>query len=440
MDLTKRVLKIKKQNTKTCTYTLSQVDVAELKKPFSEADGRNSILDNAAITGLEVAITNKVSFSAQTESYAVFGSAVNRCHAWLTGCPCHDHIWMSGLSEAKQKELFWSECKCDECWRRGRRLSELARGYVSTWALDVNQCNSAHLQRKLSCVADGKREQLIHMNEKLKTTWVEEITDKMKPAQQFPMVVAGLWPMDDGARTVAQRCVQLWKEIITHGTVSQQSRVTRRFMEEGVCGALAKQVQVLASTGQHFAELGLEAKCYNMTPSHAQRVEELHAKLFKLDQRPGRHFGPATLAARVMYAENLKLLQDDCFWAFCVTYWNSHLASRLLKFTDLSTEFVKHASQPDKLLAVYHAHSRQLFQNLQDSHQLLARWKAATLEPTLSLGTEEKMLVDSLKGRLSGAVFCVPTHLCIEGGGDAQIVNYSPQGLVLAAVDHARGS
>ena len=55
-------------------------------------------------------------FAAYTEGYSVFSTAVGKASRWFKGCPCHK----------------WGDPDGDDCWRKGRRASDLARGAAST--------------------------------------------------------------------------------------------------------------------------------------------------------------------------------------------------------------------------------------------------------------------------------------------------------------------
>ena len=185
--------------------------------------------------------------------------------------------------------MLEADIGCSTCWRRGRRASELARGHGDRMLADVRGADSVELQQqRISDVRCAeKRERIIHCLSGMKRGWTEEIREELKCCQLFPLIIAGLYPADEGAQAVAMKMVSMWKVIEEKDEDLRQNRVTLDFMVPERRESLANHVVVLATTGRHNDELALAAKEYNMLPSHAQRVEELHAKLLKLEQRPG---------------------------------------------------------------------------------------------------------------------------------------------------------
>ena len=266
---------------------LERLSIEEIKKPVSEGDGRVTALDPSALKGIADAMSNKPWFLACTEMYNVFSSAVNRQHEWLTGCDCHDYIWSSGCSDAQKLEMLIADIGVPVCWRRGRRASSLARGHLTRMMADVRQADSIELQRRISALRGEQRERIIHATANKKRMWNEEIGEKLKLCELFPFICTGLWPPDAGAQAVAVRMVEMWKTIVQDGKVAEQNRITLDFMVAGRHGDLGGLVQLAAATGAIEPDLALAAKEYNMLPTHAQRVEELHAKLMKMETRPG---------------------------------------------------------------------------------------------------------------------------------------------------------
>ena len=112
-----------------CMFFLDTLDVAQLKRPVDTSDDREVALDNKALDAIAEAVGDRDFFACETEAFKIFSSAMSDCHRWLTGCPCHDHIWSrEDWSAGRQQQEFEKETGCKRCWRRGRRGSELARG------------------------------------------------------------------------------------------------------------------------------------------------------------------------------------------------------------------------------------------------------------------------------------------------------------------------
>ena len=268
---------------------LQRLSVEQIRKPVSEGDGRVSALDPGALQAIESALGDQPTFLALTECFNIFAQAVNRQHLWLTGCGCHDYFWTSKCSDAAKARILKPDLGCETCWRNGRRSSELARGHVHRLLADVRQADSAELQRRISKCPPEKRELVIHGLSQMKRSWTEEFGEKLKCVEELPLVLAGLWPQDAGAQPVAKRIVQAWQGVQERGEVQRQHRVTLDFLVPDCMGVLAHHTQLLPLTGDHTDEVALAAKELNFLPSHAQRVEEIHAKLLKFESHPGPH-------------------------------------------------------------------------------------------------------------------------------------------------------
>ena len=338
---------------------LGNVDIEELKKPIDSNDDREEALDNASMNAIAVAAEDKDYYMTLTEAYFVFSQSVNRAHAWFTGCPCHDHIWMSDQSPEAKQAQFEAETGCKGCWRRGRRGSELARGYARKICQDVMGANSNRLQRRLRVLDPDRRIGLFHSLERMKRSWTEEIAAKLLYWERLPTLVLGVWPHDDQSQVIASRCVSEWNSLVDNGTSGRCNGITRHF----VCNAdsenvLAKQMRILDEKGISHDELQLACQEYNLLSTHSQRGEELHAQVKRQTLQLGRQALPSTVSAAINLPRNLELWEVRCF---VLSVWFVHLPESLLSFSKLSAAVRRHASRTRKELAVHHAQSTQLF-------------------------------------------------------------------------------
>ena len=154
---------------------LERLDIAEIRKPISERDGRVTAFDPQALAGIEAAQKDKDLFLALSEAFRCFTKAVNAFHMWLTGCACHDYIWSSNVSLQQKAQMLFDDTGCRSCWRRGRRGSELARGYIQTVIQSVRQCESQLFQFRLSVLPVEHRDKVLHVMAHMKNCWIEEI-------------------------------------------------------------------------------------------------------------------------------------------------------------------------------------------------------------------------------------------------------------------------
>ena len=109
---------------------LSRFDEQKIKKPIGHVEAADTI-DPNCLSKITKAKGDDLKVAALTESYSVFAKAVGHEARWFTGCRCHDHIWKQSVSDLAKTRLFRKEMDGDieECIWRGRRGSELARGY-----------------------------------------------------------------------------------------------------------------------------------------------------------------------------------------------------------------------------------------------------------------------------------------------------------------------
>ena len=154
-----------------------------------------------------------------------------------------------------------------------------------------------------------KRDVVVHAFATLKTGWAEEITEKLKPCQDLPLILGGLWPPDDGARVIAERVMELWGGIERQGLIERQQRVTLDFCLPGRVSTLAMQLRAFAQGGGQSVELALRAKELNITQTHSQRVEGLHAIYKQLDFQVGRPCAVPVLASKMSLPRNLQLVK-----------------------------------------------------------------------------------------------------------------------------------
>ena len=197
---------------------LNNVDIPKLKKPIDSNDDREEALGNASMPAIAAAAEDKDYFMTLTETYFVFSEGVNRAHAWFTGCPCHDYIWMSDQRAEAEQTQFEAETACTACWRLGRRGSELARGYARKLCEDVMVANSKRLQRRLRVLDSDRRIGLLHSLERMQRGWTEEIADKLLYWEHLPMLLLGVWPKDDQSQVIAGRCLSELNLSVAQGT------------------------------------------------------------------------------------------------------------------------------------------------------------------------------------------------------------------------------
>ena len=128
-------------------HVLKYLDVPKLKRPVGHAIEDPTVAINMkCIQVLEEAQKSLDVISCRCEAIAVFSHVVGSISRWFTGCRCHDYIWTQPTSDdAKQKQCV-RNTGLGKCVWRGRRASELARGY---WRQLLSRIRSLALCRRL---------------------------------------------------------------------------------------------------------------------------------------------------------------------------------------------------------------------------------------------------------------------------------------------------
>eukprot|EP00972_Heterocapsa_arctica_P024239 3574868-Heterocapsa_arctica.AAC.1 len=120
---------------------------------------------------------------ALAEAHALFSREVGKFARWFGGCPCHDWIWCQDINDVAKNKLFITEVGVasgvKECWMRGRRGSELARGVWKTLLDNFRAATSTTLQHRLVPLTTAERARVTHALETMKTTWREELSAKL---------------------------------------------------------------------------------------------------------------------------------------------------------------------------------------------------------------------------------------------------------------------
>eukprot|EP00969_Alexandrium_andersonii_P066286 2923270-Alexandrium_andersonii.AAC.1 len=94
-------------------------------------------------------------------------------------------------------------------------------------------------------------------------------------------------------------------------------------MQPGACNALAQEVRLCAQSGVCPADLLLESKELNLTPTCEQPAEGVHARVSLANLRPGRHMQPPMIVAKMNSDGNLRLFSKR--WRmqmFGASLWN----------------------------------------------------------------------------------------------------------------------
>ncbi len=217
----------------------------------------------------------------------------------------NDHIWQRrDISEVRKQALFEASVgiQCKQCWRRGRRFSELCRGAALYLSQRVRECNSSQMQDRASLLPEGLRHAVMGSFSGMVTGWCEEFEDKLKYYTQLPWLVGGLWPADADSGRIARMCVEQYKPECAH-------RVRFRFCDDAGAPFFAAMLRHCAQTGELHASLAEESKQYNLLDTNEQDTEGLHAKVHLLNMRPGRTIHPPTTSAKLRQAQHLRTLE-----------------------------------------------------------------------------------------------------------------------------------
>ena len=132
--------------------------------------------------------------------------------------------------------------------------------------------------------------------------------------------------------------------------------------------------------------------------------------------------------------------------AFALTIWKCRLATLILKHAAIPVALRQTWDGPSeywkrqaRLLAVYHAHERQLYQDISPVAVMHRRFKVATSLPQIKLGTQEKMLCDYIQERCVGRIISLSEHdegMVPDPSGAAVVPYvYDPNTLVVAALE-----
>ena len=186
---------------------------------------------------------------------------------------------------------------------------------------------------------------------------------------------------------------------------AKQHRITLDFMMPSRCGTLSQQIQILATTGHCHDALAYRSKCQNILSTHAQRVEEQHAKIHKVLLQPGQPLSTPAMAAKLSLRSNLGLIQMWQIRLFVEAIWRCKLVFRLFHFISLPSEFKRSLSKPERLSCIYHAHPQQLYDDVSSMATAHKRFQMATSLPAIKLGMQEKCCVTTWLSGCRGRSF-----------------------------------
>ena len=131
---------------------LISFNAESLRTPVGQLGGQSEGIDPKCIATIQKAVVDRKGFSALIEAFHVFARACGREAGWFTGCRCHDYIWRQRISDAAKLAQFREAAgyNAEECMWRGRRASELARGYWKMMIERVGSASSGELHARLS--------------------------------------------------------------------------------------------------------------------------------------------------------------------------------------------------------------------------------------------------------------------------------------------------
>lgn len=336
------------------------------------------------------------------ELYSCFSSSVGHCARWFTGCQCHDWLRKQRISPKRKQMLFresvnFTHC---ECWRRGRRGSELSRGAVAALLSSVRSCCSERLHRLLARLPEADRNAKLHVLSSLQESWCEEIGHKLGFWRRIPWLLLGLWPQDSETGRIASEACEQWDEVVRSGRALSAHRVSYRMLHPGAHNAMAGMIRMAARTGVAHAELLAEVKSMNFLPACEQAGEGVHAAVFMANVFHGRNKQPPAICASLALPRNMALLHQWPRMVMASAVWNKRLFRSLLSFCDVSKEFVRHAESRAITQTLYHCHPLQLYAEMHESQQTLQAWNKLSKPEMQAAHSAEKLLLEFLRNRL----------------------------------------
>ena len=213
---------------------LDRFDEHKLKIPIGAGGPEISAetIDPACLVKIKEAKQDKHKLATIVEAFHVFSRQVGRETRWFGGCCCHDHIWRKPLTDQAKLRLFQKEegSHLRECVWRGRRSSELARGYWRQQAARVRNATSAELHFRLTHLPGPERAYVVEQFEMMKTRWAEEILVKYAYWDELPHLILAMYPNDHLSQSFAVKVLAKWEAVLASGKLAECHRVTYRML------------------------------------------------------------------------------------------------------------------------------------------------------------------------------------------------------------------
>ena len=210
-------------------------DAEKLKRHPGDSDSTTEAIDPACLACVTKSRDEQLDLAALCEAYSVLADTCGEVAGWWTGCPCHDYIWTQNITPRAKILLFRAETrnKCHECWRRGRRANELARGYWRTLIRRVQDADSRLMQERLAMLSAEARATLSQTFRSMKADLCEELFAKWCYWDEFPHCTLGIWPKDSESQGFAKKCLEKWDQLCRDGVPTDIHRLTYRWMVTG---------------------------------------------------------------------------------------------------------------------------------------------------------------------------------------------------------------
>ena len=319
----------------------------------------------------------------------------------------------------------------DDCFWRCRRGSELARGHWRTLASTVRHAsaNARELQVRLARLLPPERASIAAGLESMATSWAEEILAKFSYWDELPHCMMAMWPDDGQSAAYAARTLAKWAEIAGTSREQYMHRVTYRMLHPDSGFEFGEKIRCLAGGGDMDPSLRLELLSMCMAMTCEQSIEGVHAQIQALNKSSGRPLEVGSTNARLRLAQHLRQLQNWDARCFALRAMRQPALLKEVLEPVMPAGFIKCARTHEKVAAVYHAHPRQLFQNVQTEAALHACMEAATKPKKEQLHVLERMAINHLKERLGqGVVFSLPKAVLLALEADAAAAPPPPAG------------
>jgi hypothetical protein len=354
------------------------------------------------------------------------GHAVYMFTHILEGCICHGYVWTGkGNFKTKAKRMF-DLTGYKTCFWKGRMGAWLQVVGLPILEQMIRDSTSDRLQGFLTSMSDARRGAFVHIENAVKCSLIEELTQKLAFHKQSPYnsmgMIWGEFPGGDSAigKAIAKTNVEEYDELIGNGLGDKVHRVAHRLYakESRIRVELQSWIESSIMSLRCFPVAFVAVLQYALVPLCGRSVEALHARLNRVRRKCTYIKAPA-LSAGLRFDAHVALLQGaTCFKSFCVQHWRSRKLIDDTLSLRLSSSELKELTRPQKIARIYQSSFADEYRDMNFERAQQKQFLALTIHcrsgKPLELSVDVRQCMLLVKAKLSnnaGSVYSLPTAI-----------------------------